>query len=639
MKKEKRPGRGKRFGLIGQIYILVAVSILLIGVVTYLSQYQIASHKRKENISSYVRQVAGAMIDAVKEYPAYKWLLAYWYDHASELDIEYDVTFTGGTQTEEKTRLLIKHHPQLPLRYATQEDIEAMSPEDQKLFAEICYSWLITHINEIKKNFHTDYLYCVVTDSDLGQNPYGEQFFLLSAADPGAKRGTTYKEVYTLGKVVDTAGNDRLQNAMRDAVERARYAPSFAKKPFSQDDSGDYIDEYVFLEWVGTHPALVGISFNLETVLADVRSQTWSGTLYAMLYQFLLVQLIMLHIFLYFISPLKKVAQSIRGYTENKDSRLVRESLAGTQSKWYYSRIIRQNEIGQLTDDIIDLTGEMDDHIRRIEKITADKKRIEVELDVASKIQEQMLPDPNPSFPGHSDVDLCASMRPAKEVGGDFYDYFMVDDDHLALVVADVSSKGVPAALFMVIAKTLIKNRAQMGESPGQLLYSVNNELNKRNETGYFVTVWLAVIELSTGNGVAANAGHEHPVICRNGGEFELVIYKHSPCVGVIEDIPFREHTFHLDPGDRVFVYTDGVPEATNPQQELFGTARMLESLNRNRNAPNAELMRRLHEDIDTFAGEADQFDDITMLSFWYAHTPASGPGSTEDALSVLAAR
>ena len=220
-------------------------------------------------------------------------------------------------------------------------------------------------------------------------------------------------------------------------------------------------------------------------------------------------------------------------------------------------------------------------------------------------------------------------MTPAKEVGGDFYDFFLVDEDHLAMVMADVSGKGVPAALFMVITKTLIKNRAQMGDSPADILYHVNNQLCDGNESDMFVTVWLAILELSTGKGIAANAGHEHPVLCRKGGRYELVVYRHSMAVAAMEDITFKEHGFELHPGDRIFVYTDGVPEATNAKNELFGTERMLEALNRDPDAAPEEQLKAVRESVDEFVGEAPQFDDMTMLGFCY-----NGPTGQEKTAS-----
>ena len=209
-------------------------------------------------------------------------------------------------------------------------------------------------------------------------------------------------------------------------------------------------------------------------------------------------------------------------------------------------------------------------------------------------------------------------MTPAKEVGGDFYDFFLIDEDHLALVIADVSGKGVPAALFMVISRTLLRNRAMMGGTPSEILADVNHLLSEGNATGYFVTVWIAILEISTGKGLAANAGHEHPALRKKDGRFEMVKYRHSPAVATMDGIPFREHEFRLEPGDRIYVYTDGVTEAINEKEELFGEDRLLEALNRKPECTPEELLRGVKEEIDSFAGEAVQFDDITMLALDY---------------------
>jgi sigma-B regulation protein RsbU (phosphoserine phosphatase) len=250
--------------------------------------------------------------------------------------------------------------------------------------------------------------------------------------------------------------------------------------------------------------------------------------------------------------------------------------------------------------------------------VTAEKERIGAELNVATQIQADMLPRIFPAFPNRSEFELFASMNPAKEVGGDFYDFFLIDEDHLGLVMADVSGKGVPAALFMVIAKTLIKNRAMMGDSPSAILENVNNQLCEGNDAMLFVTVWIGILTISTGKGLAANAGHEHPVLKRAGGRYELVEYRHSPAVATLEGIRFREHEFELNPGDMLFVYTDGVPEATNSENQLFGNERMLEALNRNPEESPAEVLHSVREAVDGFVMDAPQFDDITMLCLKY---------------------
>ena len=277
------------------------------------------------------------------------------------------------------------------------------------------------------------------------------------------------------------------------------------------------------------------------------------------------------------------------------------------------------DEIGDLANRFNDMAGSLKTYIKELTTVTAEKERIGAELNVATQIQADMLPRIFPAFPDRDEFDIYATMDPAKEVGGDFYDYFLIDDDHIALVMADVSGKGVPAALFMVIAKTLIKNHALMGcYSPAEILKSANEQLCEGNEAELFVTVWMAIIQISTGKGLAANAGHEHPVIKRAGGQYELVEYRHSPAVATMEGIRFREHEFQIYPGDSLYVYTDGVPEATNAENVLFGPERMLEALNSNPDATPQELLRNVRRDIDIFVGRAPQFDDITMLNFLY---------------------
>ena len=309
----------------------------------------------------------------------------------------------------------------------------------------------------------------------------------------------------------------------------------------------------------------------------------------------------------FFVKPMMQIRGNVTEFAKNN-----------TTTTIPLDNIQTHDEIQDVAESIDLMEKDIVQYIDNIRTITAEKERIGAELNVATQIQADMLPRIFPAFPEKHQFELYATMDPAKEVGGDFYDFFLVDEDHIALVMADVSGKGVPAALFMVIAKTLIKNRAQMGDSPAEVLKNVNEQLCEGNEAELFVTVWLAVIELSTGRGIAANAGHEHPVIRRAGGQYELVEYRHSPAVATLNGLRFREHPFELHKGDSLFVYTDGVPEATDANNQLFGAERMLASLNRNPDASPSELLKTLRQDIDTFVGNAPQFDDITMLNFQY---------------------
>lgn len=290
----------------------------------------------------------------------------------------------------------------------------------------------------------------------------------------------------------------------------------------------------------------------------------------------------------------------------------------------YDCDIKTNDEIEKLSESFRKMTYSLKEYIENYARVAADKERISTELNVATQIQADMLPRIFPAFPEREEFDIFATMTPAKEVGGDFYDFFLIDSDHLAVVMADVSGKGVPAALFMVIAKTLIKNRAQLlisedeEYSPAKILSYVNEQLCEGNEAEMFVTVWLCIMEISSGKCVASNAGHEYPAIKRADGKFELVKNKHSPAVAVMESIKFKDIEFELNPGDSIYVYTDGVTEATDSENQLFGTERMLAALNEISQASVSELLINVKKHIDEFVGSAPQFDDITMLCLKY---------------------
>lgn len=274
-----------------------------------------------------------------------------------------------------------------------------------------------------------------------------------------------------------------------------------------------------------------------------------------------------------------------------------------------------KDETAILASSFLAMTQKMKEYIKNITEITAEKERIGAELNVATKIQADMLPKIFPPFPDRSEFDVYAQMTPAKEVGGDFYDFFLVDEDHLAIVIADVSSKGVPAALFMVIAKTLIKNHAMSLESLGDVFYRVNNQLCEGNEEGMFVTAWMGVVTISTGEFEFVNAGH-NPQLLMNNDTYDWIHAQPGFVLAGLEGIPYSSEKLKLKHGARIFLYTDGVTEAQNASEELFGEERLLESLQRNGHLPLQQMLEAVRADIDTFAGEAEQFDDITMLAF-----------------------
>ena len=253
-----------------------------------------------------------------------------------------------------------------------------------------------------------------------------------------------------------------------------------------------------------------------------------------------------------------------------------------------------------------------------------EQERIVQELSMAREIQANALPNVFPAFPDREEFSLFASMSPAKEVGGDFYDFFLVDSDHLALVIADVSGKGIPAALFMMLSKTLIKNELMNGCDPAKAMERVNLQLWERNSSRMFVTVWLAVLEISTGKGLACNAGHEHPALRRSGEPFDLVVYPHGTIAGISRKARYQNREFVLLPGDCVFVYTDGIPEATNGSREMFTEERLVAALNAcPEGSSPEEILQTVKTAVNAFVGDAEQFDDLTMMCLKY-RGPAS---------------
>ena len=276
------------------------------------------------------------------------------------------------------------------------------------------------------------------------------------------------------------------------------------------------------------------------------------------------------------------------------------------------------DEVEALAQSFATVSRKTIEYLGAVKRVTAEKERISTELSLATRIQESMIPHIVPAFPGRKDFDIIGSMNPAKEVGGDFYDYFLIDDDHLCMVIADVSGKGVPAALLMMASKIILQSVAMLGGSPAEILTKTNVAICSNNEAQMFVTVWVGILELSTGTLTCSNAGHEYPVYKKPDGKFELYKDKHGFVLGGLEEATYREYEIHMEPGAKLFVYTDGVPEASNAAKELFGTKRMIEALNVHPDASCADLLNNVRGAVDDFVLSAEQFDDLTMLCLEY---------------------
>ena len=276
------------------------------------------------------------------------------------------------------------------------------------------------------------------------------------------------------------------------------------------------------------------------------------------------------------------------------------------------------DETQLLAESFQSMTERIKSYVNDIQTITAEKERISTELALATRIQADMLPNIFPAFPDRKDFDIYASMTPAKEVGGDFYDFFMIDEEHLAMVMADVSGKGVPAALFMMVSMILLRNAVESGLSPAEVLKKVNEQICSNNREEMFVTVWLGILDLKTGLLTAANAGHEYPVLQQPGGAFELIKDPHGFVIGGMQGMRYKNYGLQLQPGSRIFVYTDGIPEAGGDRSELYGTDRLLGALNAAQEKSPQEILEAVGASVQAFVGDAPQFDDLTMLCMQY---------------------
>ena len=324
-----------------------------------------------------------------------------------------------------------------------------------------------------------------------------------------------------------------------------------------------------------------------------------------------LLTIALLAIFVFFVDhslvkPLHKIIEATKSFVSRDNKSIeVQNDLVITQ----------KNEIGELYDSIKSMESDIQTYIQNIEKETKDRERIATELYLAEQIQKAVLPT---NFIHNEKLDMYAYMDPAREVGGDFYDFFYLDEDHLVLEIADVSGKGMPAAMVMTSTMSLIKSNLRNGLSPKEAISAVNKQTCTSDIADMFITVWLGILEVSTGHLVACNAGHEYPMLQQANGQFEIYKDKHNLVIGAMEDVAYTEYELNLTPQSTLFVYTDGIPEATNRENEQYGMNRLLEALNNKKVSDTQTLVGNVFESLTNFVDGAEQFDDITMLCISY---------------------
>ena len=581
--------KGRRFGLRAKLNIMVIACILLVAIGLLMISYRIYCRRVD---SMYFDLAERAAIYVSRDYIPYRYV-----SHLREM-IDTDEF------REVRARAVAADDPQIVedwMRSQPPTDYEAESiaaaEADEEAWEQYApymemytlygkYKSFAGFLNDARDAFHTSSIYLQYVEDGVTYNLVDPDQSLLEI-------GTAEEPIAVFSQYT---GNDRIPATIYEYGDKRLCTAC----------------EPVWDNWNGEDVVCGQIGVDID--MSDVeRERHWFLLNSALFIAGLTIAAIvasMLLIGKLATKPLKMLAEGATGFAKGDEG----------YSKDDVIRLpIRSNdEIGDLYHEIQFMQERIIDNTDKLTRITAERERVSTELRMASQIQNAMLPSRFPAFPDRSEFDLYASMEPAKEVGGDFYDFFLVDDDHLALVIADVSDKGVPAALFMMSAKIIINYRAQMGGTPGEILSSVNTQLCRDNEYKMFVTVWLGILELSTGRLICTNAGHEYPILKHPAGTFALLRDSHGIFMGVRKNVSFHEYELCLEPGSKLFLYTDGLAEANNEENEMFGMDRILQALNANPDRSPRELLETVQNAVDGFVRGAKQFDDLTMLCVEY---------------------
>ena len=530
----------------------------------------------------------------MSNYESISWLLDYWLEN-------YELIDTSRTPKD------FQKYSQVPAEYLINSkaimmnEILLLSPEQQFLFAEYCYRELMSDFDDIKTMLQPFILYCVKPI----EHRKNTAFVFFNAIDKNSDDEFIKEQLGTIWSL----------NMSKHPVIKHMY------------DTGQESDEFEYVKVKNQEIVYGYMPLKIDgKILCHITAAfLWDDVKNAIYENIISVEIknalsliaagltLAFLLYMLILRPLEKVQSSVREFTRRKDSASIVEELSTIKSR---------NEIGRLADDVSLLAVTLEQYNEQATKFSAEHARIETELSLAAKIQEGVLPK---DFPNVKEFSLYASTRPAREVGGDFYDFFMIDEDHIALVIGDVSGKGMSAALFMMTAKTVLKDCALLsnGDSIQNIIREVNNKLCEGNEAFLFVTLWFGIMTVSTGEIYYVNAGHQFPALRRCGERFKIFEDIHARPIAILENLAFPFGTLKLNPGDTIFLYTDGVVEANNQNDDLFGESGLIDALNLTIGTPK-ELETAVLNSINDFSGPRQQFDDITMLCVKYFGSDSS---------------
>ncbi len=561
----------------GITLVLFAFTTLVIGNMVTSSAFVSYLRTIHDRNDSHLSDV----IITMKSYRSLPWLMEYWTENAQALaeDLKSESADSNNEISDRK------------LAEVTSEQAESYSADEQFFFAKICYERIADYFEQQFIIHNLDDLFLIVPDES-------DNALILFDAERNAD-GT-----YRLGQYRDILEEEKEWNNYETVITDNT---TWIWGQYSSDDDFGFFREIPFGN--SDQSAFLCNSFKRSEIYEHMNFVSASRSR-AIRYLILSAFIILLSLYLMLLNPLSKISRTVQRYQMDKDPDTVEADMKKIQLK---------NEIGSFADEFTSLAHEMDRYTKQAAQLAGEKERVNTELRMASDIQVSALPRIFPAFPDRTDFDIYGGMHPAKAVGGDFYDFFLLDEDHLAFLIADVSDKGVPAALFMMSAKNLINYRTHEGGTPAEIMTAVNSHLCDNNDACMFVTAWLGILDLSTGILTCVNAGHEPPALKIGEGPFYMPDNGgHGSVIGLMPDGDYKDREIKLAYGDIIFLYTDGVKDALNVSEDYYGAERMLACLEKAKDETPEGIIRSLNEDIDAFTGGAEQFDDITMLCVKY---------------------
>lgn len=518
----------------------------------------------------------------------YKYLFDYMTEHPDELRRPLTEEEKAFDQSDEFGEIMYQY-------YIEGLEFEKQTPEIQMFIMRRAYQSLGADFQALELFNFERMLYYVIKDKD--------SIYLVANSDDNwnALDGDSGSDIQKLE--YESSGH----SAIKDILDGKLSEPgtTLFEEYYDKQSGKYYYNAYTGVYIDGKPVFYICLQYNWTEFHNELFDHMRNSLIAELIIVAVLNSLLMLFMYNKAISPLSKLKQSIEKYMDDKNSVSVVDKM---------DRIKTRNEVGAVADRFSELAVEIDRYTKENLKLCSEKERIAAELDLAAKIQSNMIPQ---SFPNRPEFDLFAVMDPAKEVGGDFYDFFFIDEDHLALVIADVSGKGVPAALFMMSSKILLIDHTMMGGTPAEILDKINKQVCSNNTVRMFVTVWLGILEISTGKLTSSSAGHEYPFIKTNG-RYEMFKDKHGTPIGTFKKAKYKNEELTLKKGDSIFVYTDGVSEAADTDNVLFGRQRTQEALNTDLDALPKNVLKNVRSAVDGFIQGAPQFDDLTMLCLRY---------------------